>query len=354
MSDWPRFPIPAVPGWNNPDDGVVSDLVAAYDSGTDTLTISSASGLLADYAANTGGATCAILGLTGTHSSTGPWLASLNPWDATTVSDTEVTLEDAAGFLNIDAPDSLELTLVELFTAECAPTTVVATWTGSLTINGDLASLIDFALGQYVNANSSTGLIPTSNDYATADAHPGVLLSTPSALDANIGGVRFDTSGGDVDVLVAATPAQFTSAFGTDSGGFWAVWDDTLAGQIVQNVQLLDTGGAPMGAPYAVNILMATVSEAGKLVAGSDTIRIDFAPDLSIAPTNVVLAGHTGGVAAGKNYISSDPQVVEWSEDRIVIQDAVRFVAGFNFEGIQITGNGVSFARYGNPIAPIA
>ncbi len=111
-----------------------NDFTVAYNAGTDTLTFSSPDGNFSDFAANIGGTTCAIMDLSGTHSVSGPWnVPGLNPWDATTVSSTEITLANAAAYFEPSfGPGLLTIEAANVYDAVCAPGFIEFSWIGSV------------------------------------------------------------------------------------------------------------------------------------------------------------------------------------------------------------------------------
>lgn len=149
---------PAQPQANTPPNGF--DIY--YDAGSDTLTIYSPDGELADIVADPGGATDAQVTFEGVRTDSGPFSGSLRAYDFTTLDDYTGTVADAwDSFFFAQPTDSIEITSGAIYDASF---TELAPWNGSVTVIQQ-TPVVNDAQATGVNTVTIYGEALTSADY---------------------------------------------------------------------------------------------------------------------------------------------------------------------------------------------
>lgn len=332
MTDtWEKRAVAYTPGYNTP--GNTLAFTPVYNSGTDELVITASHPVFGPVDE---------INFQGTFGS-----GTMNVGVEFVVdSPTQITVSGAAAVLS--APT--DLTQLDFFSP--GPT-LVGTWTGNVNIPAPVPAIeITFAFVGQINKNDSSGLgsvIPA--EIASAFGEPGVGLAVTynTKVDADIGIVRIVT---DIGTFDFSPPGGFGATFGTDSGQF-LVSGGALAGALVQSVELLDWFAASIdtfdASPDQEIYDVASASWAGT------TLTIDFNGTTKTgAPAQVnvgeLLVSNT--YAWGGSYNPLSPEVVQWDDDAIVINDPVEFtgpnIATANL--LQVLGPQGYWAAYNSQI----
>lgn len=348
MTDsWERRALPNVPGWNNV--GGSTNFIVVYDPNTDTLTITASQPVLTP------------VDTINFQDSLGNGTMTLAQTDFTVDSPTQITVT----IFSTHVGEPSDLTQLDFFNGA----TLIGTWTGTVHIELPTPApivQISSADVRYLNTNdpSGQGFIDGSN-MGTAQANPGVNLSLNYAggTDADIAYVvLIDPINGNAGIDV--TGGTVSASFGTDSGQFLA-WDAVnLPGRIITAVEIWDSMAAVIDSfTLPVPVELYSVADAGVLSTDDSTLVIDFTGPVTNLPSFVAffhlgLPGNTYSFQAGP-YVPSDPEVVEWSVNRIEINDPVAMPPGAaaTANGLQVLvtadGSG-SYALYEQPIPLIA
>lgn len=326
---WERRAIANTRGYNFIGDTLTFDVV--YDSILDTLTITASHPVFTPVDS---------INFQGTFGSGTMTLGIEFVVD----SPTQITVAGAGAIL------SAPTTLTQLDFYSPGPT-LVGTWTGSVPVSPTPpvpGIEITFAFVGQINKNDSAGLgsiIPAEIASAFGEPGVGLTVSYNTQTDADIGIVRVVT---DIGTFDFSPPPGFGSTFGLDTGQF-LVSGGALAGALVQSIELLDWSAVSIDT-FDVSPDQEIYDVASASWSGT-TLTVDFNGTTKTgAPTQLnvgeLLVG--GTYAWGGTYTPLSPEVVQWDDDAIVINDPVEFtgpnIASVNL--LQVLGPQGYWAAY--------
>lgn len=211
------------------------------------------------------------------------------------------------------------------------------------------------------NINSSTpygGLVPAEIDDAHAAPLVAVFLDYLVGTDADIVGVEVTSIQDNGFAVITTAPPTSGEGFGStfgDTTGFF-VYLPGIEGETIKRVRLLGTGNVTLDVIDLVPEI--EFYQVDSHTFSGDTLTIEFnGTNTNGAPDGQVNIGEllpNASYGWSGVYVAGDPEVVEWSADRIVIQDPVLFTAPNQASAnlLQITSTDGHYAAYNEQLAP--
>lgn len=334
MSDWPRYPIPHVPGWNNSLLGVT--FTFAYDDGTDVLTITASEDSMGD-------AESIRLVIGGVN-------YDIVLPNFVVDSGTQITIPD------VSAIAVGELTQADVY-EDAGTSTLIGVATGSATIAAPVVSFVeDYSYVDFYQdvPDGTLASPPNCAGIATADpAVPSMFLY--GTFGADVDGFRFTTTDGDKDYRLSVDPSFISG--GAIDPGFALVGDPSLAGTSITSIVPLDIAGNPIGSATNftdLNYLGTVVGDdsvAGELTwtFTSDSAIVPTRADLHFCPNDAITYYDPTGPNAGLN--PGTATIVTWDATTIVIQDTF-FDGTFDVIRVEMRGDegGRIHGDWANPL----
>lgn len=331
MSDWPRYPIPHVPGWNNTDGGPTFSF--AYDDGNDVLTITASEDVMS-------GAESLRLVVDAANYDIGLPTFVVD-------SGTQITIPDASAIAEG------ELTQIDVYEDDNT-TVLIGVATGNATLAAPVVSFVE----NYSYADFyQDGLFSSPPDCAgiatAAPAVPSMFLY--GTFGPDVDGFRFATTDGDKDYRLSVDPSYIGG--GAIDPGYALVSDASLASSSITSIVPLDIAGNPIGSPTNftdLNYLGTVVGDdsvAGEMTwtFASDSAIVPTRVDLNYCPNNARTYYDPTGPNSGLN--PGTATIVTWDATTIVIQDTF-FDGTFDVIRVEMRGDegGRIYGEWANPL----